>query len=205
MHNQNPRIQLAANVIKGKIAEEIATTKPKSLEAFMKQTYSKDSSVTVDELRALTIQTIGENIQIARVSALDKQQENSIAVYSHMGGKILTLVELSGKNEEALAKDIAMHVAACSPDYLKEDEVPEDIIRQEKEIAREQVQGKPDSIIDKIITGKLARFFERHCLIKQAFVKDGSMSIEELINEQSKKSGQPISLLRFMRWSIGQA
>lgn len=186
------------------VTKEVATTKPASLDTFMQQTCSHDNSMTIDTLRAGIVQTIGENIQVSRICTFDKKQDHSVALYSHMGGKILTLVELSGNGEEALAKDIAMHVAACSPDFLEPKEVPEEVINKEKEIAHEQVQGKPEFVMEKIVSGKLNRFFERHCLSKQPFVKDTSMTIEALIQEQSKKSNKPIQLVRFMRWSVGQ-
>src|SRR5579872_6715201 len=133
------------------ICQEAAETKPSSLEAFLKQKFSKDSSLTIDEYRAVVMQSLGENIQLKRLALLPKSADISLAVYSHMGGKILTVAELSGgTGNEALARDIAMHVAAESPDYLRPEEVPQDVKAREEEIAKEQVKGKPAAIVDKI-------------------------------------------------------
>ena len=108
------------------IAEEIATTRPASLEAFLKQKFSKDNHLTIDEYRATIIQTIGENIQIKRLKIIPKSSDKSIGVYNHLGGKIVTLVEIKGSpSQDALAKDIAMHIAAASPEYL----APEKFLR----------------------------------------------------------------------------
>src|SRR5205807_1288173 len=125
--------------------------------------------------RSLIIQLIGENIQIRRCLVLPKAQNKSFGIYSHMGGKILTVVELSGAGEESLAKDIAMHVAAgipVVPEYVNPTHVPQDIIAKEREIAKSQLQGKPANIIDKILDGKINAYFDQVCLVCQKFIKD---------------------------------
>ncbi|MDB6081488.1 MAG: tsf [Chlamydiia bacterium] len=190
------------------ISDELIASKPASLDAFLKQNYSKDPSITIEGLRSLIIQVIGENIQIKRIAVMPKAKNRSFGIYSHMGGKILTVVELEGENEEALAKDIAMHVAAGVPvvaEYVKPEEVPAAIIEKEREIARGQMAGKPANIIEKILDGKINAFFDTVCLIRQKFIKDDSMSIGELIKKRSEATGKPISLVNFIRWTIGQA
>ena len=155
------------------IAEEAALTHPASLEAFLQQKYSKDKGLTVDEYRATIVQAIGENIQIRRLLTLQKTPKKSFGLYSHFGGKIVTVVEITGSNkEEALAKDIAMHVAAASPDYLSPEKVPAEVIHNEKEIAKNQVKGKPENIVDKIVEGKVKAFFDTACLSCQKYVRD---------------------------------
>ncbi|HNA61891.1 MAG TPA: translation elongation factor Ts, partial [Rhabdochlamydiaceae bacterium] len=107
------------------IAIEVAETKPSSLEAFVAQQYRKDPSLTIDQYRAIVMQSLGENIKLKRLQIFPKSSKISLGIYSHMGGKIVTLVEIDGgAGQEALARDIAMHVAAESPDYLKPEEVP---------------------------------------------------------------------------------
>lgn len=187
------------------IIDEILLTKPASLESFMEQKYSKDSSITIEGLRSLIIQLIGENIQIRRLKVLPKAQNRSIGIYSHMGGKIVTTVELEGADEQALAKDIAMHAAAASPEYLNPQAVPQDIIEKERDIARSQLQGKPANIIEKILDGKVAAYFEIACLSNQKFVKENSLTISELIKKQAEATGKNIALLGFTRWMVGQA
>jgi elongation factor Ts len=187
------------------IAEEIAATHPASLESFLKQKYSKDPHLTIDEYRATIVQTIGENIQIKRLKVIPKGSNKSIGVYNHLGGKIVTLVEITGSvTEEPLAKDIAMHIAAASPDYLTPEQVPSSILENEKEIARSQVKGKPDNIIEKIVEGKLAAFYDQTCLIRQKYIRDDSLTITDLVNKRSKESGKSLALSDFLRWGVGQ-
>lgn len=117
------------------LANEAAELLPKSLEAFLAHKSKLDPSLTIDEYRALMVQSLGENIQIKRIKILPKHADVSIGVYSHMGGKIATAVEMTGgRGNEVLARDIAMHVAAESPEYLKAEDVPEEIKEREKEI-----------------------------------------------------------------------
>jgi len=188
-----------------KIAEEVAATKPASLEAFLEQKYSKDQSINIEAMRSLIIQVIGENIMIKRVLALPKQKGHSYGIYSHLGGKILTLVELNQADEVELARDIAMHAAAGIPqvaDYAFPEEVPQELIQKEREIAREQLVGKPANIMDKILDGKINAFYDQICLTRQKFIKDDSMSINELMKKRSDATGKDIKLVRFFRWSI---
>ncbi len=187
------------------IAEEIAATKPSSLESFLAQKYSKDPSITIDQLRSLIIQTIGENIQISRLAVWQKPKDHSVGIYSHMGGKILTAVEVTAPQEIELAREIAMHAAACAPEFLAPNDVPSDVIEKEREIAKGQVQGKPAQIMDKIVDGKINAYFDQVCLTRQKFVKDNTKSVENYVQEKGKSSGKNIALTRFLRWSVGQA
>lgn len=187
------------------VSEEAAKAEPASLEAFLAQPYSKNPSVTIDQLRADMVQTIGENIQIKRLKLFKKNGSKSFGVYSHLGGKIVTLVELDGANgQEDLAKDIAMHVAAASPDYLGPEQVPQEIIAQEKEIAKSQMKGKPENMIEKILAGKLEAFYDQVCLARQKYIRDDSTSITQLVAKRATESGKPLKLVSFIRWNVGQ-
>lgn len=187
------------------IADEIAKTKPASLEKFILQKFSADTNMTIDEYRASFIQTIGENIQIRRFAIFEKNGNHSLGFYSHLGGKIVTVVEIEGSgDEEALAKDIAMHVAAAAPDYVSPEQVPQDVIDREKEIYKTQLKGKPEQIMDKILTGKINSFFNEICLTRQNYIRDDKVSIEELVNARGKEVGKPLKITRFIRWAIGQ-
>jgi len=187
------------------VAEQVAKTNPASLEEFLGQKSSMDPSLTIDELRATIVQAIGENIQIKRFIIIPKVSDTSIATYSHQGGKIVTLVEITGSSdEETLAKDIAMHVAAASPDYLSADKVPESIIAGEKDVAAGQMQGKPANMMEKIIEGKLKAFYDQVCLVNQKYIKDDSLTIEELVNKQGKQNGKELKVTNFIRWNVGQ-
>lgn len=187
------------------IAHEVAHKNPSSLETFLQQKYSKDPSLTIDQYRATIVQTIGENIQIRRILTVKKSPDKSLGIYSHLGGKIVTLVEITGNGkEEALAKDIAMHVAAAAPEYLSPEQVPQEILNSEKEIARGQIQGKPANIVDKIVEGKINAFYDTNTLVRQKYIRDDSITITDLVNKRSKESGKPLTLTNFVRWSVGQ-
>lgn len=187
------------------IAEEVAKTKPSSLETFLSQKYSKDAGLTIDEYRSTIIQTIGENIQIRRIETLKKAPEKSIGVYSHLGGKIVTMVEITGtQGEEALAKDIAMHTAAAAPEFLSPEQVPASILENEKEIAAAQMKGKPANMMEKIVEGKMNSYFDAVCLVRQKYIRDDSVSITDLVNKRAKEVGKPLQVTSFARWVVGQ-
>src|SRR6185295_7058895 len=126
--------------------------------------------------------------------------------YSHLGGKILTLVELNTPNETDLARDIAMHVAAGVPqvaEFVSPTDVPEEVLIKEREIARSQIMNKPANIIEKIVDGKVNAFCDQICLIRQKFIKDESMTIMELLAKKGSPEGKTIHVVRFLRWQIG--
>lgn len=187
------------------IAKEAADTQPASVEAFLTQKFSKDKSMSIEEFRAIEVQAIGENIQIKRIRILPKGANKSVGYYSHMGGKIVCAVEISGANgEEALAKEISMHSAAASPEYLSPEQVPSEILTQEKEIAKAQLSGKPAHIMDKIIEGKLNAYYDGVCLTRQKYIKDDSITITDLVQRRAKEIGKPLTLTAFLRWAVGQ-
>jgi len=140
--------------------------------------------------------------------------EGTIGSYVHFGSKVAVMVELNcetdfvAKTDDflSLAKDLAMHIAAASPMAVSPDDIPEDVVERERQIFLEQVknEGKPDHIADKIVEGKLRKFFEESSLLKQAFVKDTDRSIDELITEASAKTGEKIEVARFARFQVGE-
>lgn len=186
------------------LCDQVLSSNPSSLDDFLAQPSSEDPSITIDQQRALIIQSLGENIQVRRILRLSKGGDSSFGIYSHMGGKIVTLVELTGAGEEELAREIAMHVAAEAPDYLSPEEVPADVKAREEEIARAQVKGKPENIIDKILVGKMKAFYDQVCLIHQKFIKDNAVSVQELVEKRAKETGKPLSIRKFIRWQMGQ-
>ena len=181
------------------VAQEIVATKPKDVESFLTQKYSKDPSLTVDEFRATIIQLLGENIIIKRFELIEKKSDHSYGTYAHMQGKIMTFAELSKPGCDAAARDIAMHIAAEAPEFLNPEAVPTDVIEHEKEIAKSQMKGKPENIIEKILTGKVQAFFDQVCLTKQKFVKDSKLSVEAFAASQSDGA----KVVRFIRWQVG--
>lgn len=186
------------------ICAEASLMKVSSVEELLAEKYSKDASITIDQHRALTMQGLGENIQVKRMLILPKKEEISIGFYSHMGGKIITAVVLSGgSGHELVAREIAMHIAAESPDYLQPSDVPADVKGREEEIAKAQIQGKPANMVDKIVEGKLKAFYDQTCLLCQKFVKDNSLTVAEVIQAEAKKSGKPLAIESFIRWKVG--
>ncbi len=186
------------------VSQEAADAKSASLDALMKLPYAKDRSINLDQYRALVVQSLGENIQVKRLLVLPKSSDISVGIYSHMGGKIVTAVVLQGgSGQEALARDIAMHVAAESPEYLKPEEVPAAVRAKEEEIARSQVKGKPDDIANKIVQGKYKAFCDEMCLICQKYVKDNSVTINQLLQNESKRLGKSLSIQAYHRWKVG--
>lgn len=155
--------------------------------------------------------SIGEKIMFRRNVKWDVEGTGSITAYIHMGGKVGVLVELAcGKPEtlqspvyQELAKDLTLHVAAAAPEYLNRDEVPAEKVEEEKEIARKQLAGKPENIIENILVGKINKFYSQICFLEQGFVKEDKISITDLIAEKSKALGDTISVKRYVRYQLG--
>ena len=139
--------------------------------------------------------------------------EGLVGTYVH-GGKIGVLVEVNcetdfvARNEDfqALVKDLAMHVAAASPMYVRREEIPADVLEKEKEIQRHQLKeaGKPEAMWDKILVGKIEKYYETVCLVDQFWVKDDKKRIHEMVTERGAKIGEKISIRRFTRFQVGE-
>ena len=140
--------------------------------------------------------------------------EGLIGSYIHMGGKIGVLVEVNCESDfvartddfQNLAREIAMHVAAASPTYVRRDEVPADVLERERSIYRSQMEGqnKPEQVIEKIVEGKLNSFFEQVCLIDQPSIRDPKMTIGQAVQAAIAKLGENISVARFIRFKLGE-
>ncbi len=140
--------------------------------------------------------------------------QGAVGSYIHTTGRIGVMLEMGcetdfvAKNEDflALIKDVAMQIAAMNPKYITENDIPAEIMEKEKEIYREQMKnsGKPENIIEKIVEGKLGKFYSEICLVHQAFFKDDKMTIEKLIAEKIHKLGENIQVKRFVRYEVGE-
>ena len=187
------------------VVKQALETKPKTLADFIQQPYFKDKSITIDQYRNLVIQALGENIQLRRLELIPKHPNSSYGIYSHMGGKLVVAVEIQGaSDQEGIAKEIGMHIAAENPDYLKPEEIPAQARAREEEIARSQVEGKPANIVDKIVAGKLKAFEDQVCLVNQKYIKDTSVTVQQFLDICAKKFGKPLSIRCFWRWKVGQ-
>jgi len=154
---------------------------------------------TVQERIVEETATIGEKISFRRFVRVTKNDDEVFGIYSHMGGKITTIVVLKGANSE-VAKDVAMQAAAMSPIAVNRDNVPEDIVEHEKEMIKAEMKNdpknatKPEDILDKMATGKLGKFFKENCLVEQDFIKDSSTTVEKYVKENG---GEVLSMVRY--------
>jgi elongation factor Ts len=140
-------------------------------------------------------------------------KEGTIGSYIHFGGKVGVMVELNCETDfvaktddfQSLAKDLAMHVAASNPLAVSPDDLPPEVVERERQIFLEQVrsEGKPEHILEKIVEGKLRKFYEESSLLKQPFVKNPDQNVEELITEVSARTGEKIRVARFARFQVG--
>ena len=140
--------------------------------------------------------------------------EGAVASYIHMGGKIGVLVEVNCETDfvartdgfQALVKDIAMHIAAAAPQWVRRDEVPAEGVQKELEIAKAQMrdQKKPEAILEKIAQGKVEKFYEQTCLMEQPFVKDDKKKVQDVLNEAVAKIGENLQVRRFARFVCGE-
>ncbi len=158
------------------------------------------------------ITEIGENIVVKRNTRYQLQGTGVVGSYIHMGGKVGVLVEVACEKDETIGsdafqeavKDVTLHIAASSPRFLTSDEVSEDEIKAEREIYAKQVEGKPENIIDKIVDGKMQKFFSEICLVDQPFVKEPKQSVAQYLEEKGKEAGDSISVRRFARYQLGE-
>ncbi len=138
--------------------------------------------------------------------------EGIIGSYIHTGGKIGVLVEVNCETDfvartdafQSLAREIAMHIAAASPQYVRREDVPADILEREREIYREQVKGKPANVVDKIVEGKLGSFYEQVCLLDQPSIRDPKVTVGDVVKDAIAKMGENIAIPRFVRFKLGE-
>src|SRR5467141_3356084 len=150
----------------------------------------------------------------AAKKAQREASEGLVGSYIHAGGKIGVLVELNCESDfvarteafQKLCHDIAMHIAALDPRYVRREEVTQEMLDREREIYREQARatGKPDPVTEKIVNGKMEKFYEENCLYEQHFIKDESLTVQELIHQAVAKLGENISVRRFFRLKVGE-
>lgn len=165
------------------------------------------SEMTISELTTEKIQTIGENIKIRRFA----RYEGAVATYIHAGGSIGVMVKFDTDvaDKEGFAeygKDVAMQVVAANPSYLTEAEVPAEVLEKEKEILKVQAinEGKPEAIAEKMVQGRIKKFYKENCLIDQEFIKDGDQTIKSYTDAKAKELGGKIEIVSFVRFEKGE-
>lgn len=203
------------------------TTKPqeKNIPATLVKDLRERTGAGFSDCRAALVETGGDIEQAINVlrkkgqaAAQKKAQrqasEGLVASYIHAGGKIGVIVEMNcesdfvARTEEFrhLCHDVAMHVAALDPRFVRREEVTPEILDQEKAIYREQAlaTGKPENVVEKIVQGKMEKFYEENCLYEQHFIKDESLTIRELVEQMIAKIGENIAVRRFVRFKVGE-
>ena len=172
-----------------------------------------DPNVDLESQRTEQVAKIGENIRISRSSSLSLSNNGIVESYVHTGAKVAVLLSLSTVSDDAansdklieLAKDLCMHIAATSPVCVSRDDVPQELIQKETEIAQAQAEGKPPQAVEKIVAGKLDKYFSNACFLEQSFVKDPDQNINNLLDSISKELGDEVKVENFLRFQVGEA
>jgi elongation factor Ts len=203
------------------------TTKPqeKNIPATLVKELRERTSAGFSDCRAALMETGGDIEQAINVlrkkgqaAAQKKAQrqasEGLVASYIHAGGKIGVIVEVNCESDfvarteefQRLCHDIAMHIAALDPRFVRREEVTPEVLDREKDIYREQAlaTGKPENVVEKIVQGKMEKFYEETCLYEQHFIKDESQTIRELVEQMIAKIGENIAVRRFVRFKVGE-
>ena len=195
------------------VAKHIAMANPADVDALMNQKFVDDETKTVTDLVSEATVSIGEKISIRRFARYETDK-GAVESYIHMGGKIGVLLLVENDNEASVASetfktfyhDVALQIAAAKPSYVKKEEVPAENLAKEREILRAQAlnEGKPEKIVDKMVDGRIQKYYKEVCLVEQPFVKDGDKSIAQLTAEVAKEIGANINIVSFERFERGE-
>ena len=189
-----------------KVAKVIAEQNPADVEALLA---CKTEGKTVEELVQELFLAVRENMKIRRFARM----EGHVASYVHAGGKIGVLVKFDTTDEIAasdafkvMAKDVAMQIAAANPLFLNKESVPAETVEHEKKIMTEQViaEGKPANIAEKIVMGKMGKYYKENCLVEQVFVKDNDLTVQKYVDSVAKQLGGEIKIVAFERFEKGE-
>lgn len=191
-------------------AKAVADYNPADVDALLKCKF-EDSEFTVEDILREKILKIGENMKIRRFERL----EGDLVSYVHGGGSAACLAKFETENADSadfqeLGKNICMQVVAMTPEYLSPDDVPADVIEHEKNILIAQIKNdpktadKPDAVIEKMVIGKVNKFYQENCLLKQAYVKEQKISVEQYIAQSAKQFGFGIKLVQFVNYEKGE-
>ena len=195
---------LADNVAKMVVASEFTT-----VEELLAAKYVGDESMTLQEAVTALIAKLGENMSVRRFEKF-VADNGIVQSYIHGGGKIGVLVQLSCEKQDdvlkTVAKDVAMQVAAANPLFLNRDQVDSESLEKEKEIYRVQAlnEGKPENIVEKMVMGRISKYYKEVCLVDQVWVKNGDYTIAKYVAEEGKKIGAAVEVVRFARFERGE-
>ena len=188
------------------LAKQVVLSKATTMEELLASKLEGEGK-TVELYIQEQIAVIGEKISVRRFTAY--KSAGLIETYIHMGGTLGVMLNFAcpvTEETKALAHDVALHVAFSKPQYMVAAEVPAEVVEKEKEIMKKEVinEGKPEAIAEKIVLGKIKKFYEENCLFDQKFIKDDKVTIAQLIAEASKKAGAPVELKEFCFYVMGQ-
>ncbi|UCZ51696.1 translation elongation factor Ts [Bacillus shivajii] len=180
------------------VASFLLEKTPASVEDALALDY--DAEGTLENYINNQIAKIGEKISLRRFEIVERGDNEAFGSYIHMGGRIGVLSVLEGTTDEEVAKDVAMHVAAINPKYVSRDEVSEEEVNREREVLKQQAmnEGKPENIVDKMVEGRLSKYFEEICLNDQPFVKDGDQKVGKFVASKNAK------VKTFYRYEVGE-
>ena len=183
------------------VAEQVAKKNPADVDELLKQPFFKDESTTIEQMVTAATAEIGEKISIRRFV---RYEGGIVESYIHMGGKVGVLVQAEGTPNEEVIHDVALQIAAASPvapEYVRREEVDPSHLEHEKEIliAQARNEGKPENIIEKMVQGRIVKFYKEVCLLEQAFVKDADVSVGKMIEQKAKG----LNIVRFTRYKMG--
>lgn len=191
------------------VAKQAAFTKTNSVDEFINEKYLLDNTKTISQVLTELISKLGENMTVRRFKRLTVE-DGLIESYIHGGGRIgvLVKVECDKQNDvvKEVARDVAMQVAATNPIFLDEASVDVDVLNKEKEIYRTQAvnEGKPEKIIEKMVSGRIKKFYKENCLVDQIWIKDSDFTIGKYIQNKSKEIGSQIKVTAFERFEKGE-
>ncbi|HEX9982554.1 MAG TPA: translation elongation factor Ts [Thermoanaerobaculia bacterium] len=193
------------------VAKAIASSKANSVEEFLAENWP-GTSEPVSQKVAEQIAAIKENISIRRFSRYEVPANGTVGSYIHAGGKIGVLVELLAESGEKtakldeLAKDVAMHIAAAEPRFLRREDVTQKDLDTEREIARDAAlkSGKPENIVEKMVTGKMDKFYGEACLLEQPYIRDDKSTVTQHLDRTGKETGCKYVITRFTRYKLGE-
>lgn len=191
-----------------KLSKHILTSDAKTVEELLAEQF--EDGKTGNDLVAEAVASIGEKISVRRFTKFALDVDGLIASYIHMGGKIGVLVEIMSAGDKAalqeLAKNLAMQVAAAKPEFLNKEDVDPAKLENEKEIltAQSRNEGKPEAVIEKMVLGRINKYYKEVCLIEQEYVRDNSMTIKQVVAECEKAVGCPVTVSAFVRYEMGE-
>lgn len=191
------------------IAKQASLTTAKTVDEFIEEKYIADPNITIKEAVTALIAKLGENMAVRRFQrfSIDKGVVHS---YIHGGGRIGVLVEVACEKESdvvlTVAKDVAMQVAAANPLFLSREQVDPETLEKEREIYKIQAmnEGKPEHIAEKMVEGRIQKFYKENCLIEQVWIRNADYTISKYLQEKSKEVGAPITITRFVRFEKGE-